>query len=106
MAGRLEPGVVTVVVEVEPCPTGDEVPTTEAPEAGSPARMSPWVEGTPPPRSMKRDRSFFSRACISSGFPWDSADASHLRRILMKVLQFYFINSLKSLTNLEYMSIM
>lgn len=61
-AGRLEPGVVTDVVEVEHGPIGDEVPATGAPETGSAAELSPWVEGTPPPRSIKRDRSFISRA--------------------------------------------
>lgn len=80
MAGWLEPGVVTDVLEVEQGPIGDEVPATEAPEAGSAANMSPWVDGTAPPRSMKRDRSFFSRAWMSSGLPWDSVNASHLRK--------------------------
>ncbi|TNN45514.1 hypothetical protein EYF80_044298 [Liparis tanakae] len=54
-------------VEVEQGPFGDEVPATWAPEAGSAAETSPWEDGTPPPRSMKRDRSFFSRAWMSSG---------------------------------------
>lgn len=67
---------MTDVLEVEQVPSGDEVPAAEAPAARSAAEMSPWVEGTPPPRSMKRDRSFFSRAWMSSGLPWDSA--SHL----------------------------
>lgn len=53
---------MTDVMVVEQGPIGDEVPGTEGPEAGSPARMSPWVDGTPPPRSMKRERSFLSRA--------------------------------------------
>lgn len=79
--------MVTDVLEVEQTPIGDEVPATEAPEAGSAAEMSPWVGGTPPPRSMKRDRSFISRAWMSSGFPCDSVDASHLRQISMNVLQ-------------------
>lgn len=78
MTDWLEPGVVIDVLEVEQGPIGDEVPATEAPEAGSAAKMSPWVDGTPPPRSMKRDRSFFSRAWMSSGLPWDSVNASHL----------------------------
>lgn len=80
LAGWLEPGEVTEVLEVEQGPMGDEVPAAaEAPEAASAARASPWAGGTAPPRSMKRDRSFFSRAWMSSGLPWDSADASHLR---------------------------
>lgn len=86
--------MVTEVVEVELGPFGDEVPATGTPEAGSAARMSPWVEGTPPPRSMKRDRNFFSRAWMSSGLPWDS-DASHLGKRLMKVLQVCLINMLE-----------
>lgn len=53
--------MVTEVVEVEEGPIGDEVPATEDPEAGSAAERSPWAEGTPPPRSMKRERSFLSR---------------------------------------------
>ncbi len=80
--------MVTDALEVEQGPIGDEVPAAEAPEAGSAAKTSPWLDGTPPPRSMKRDRSFFSRAWMSSGLPWDSADASHLRKISMIVLQF------------------
>ncbi len=80
LAGWLEPGVVTDVLEVEAGPNGDEVPAAEAPEAGSAAKMSPWVGGTPPPRSIKRERSFFSKAWISSGLPWDSVDASLLRK--------------------------
>lgn len=76
MAGRLEPGVVTDVLEVEQVPIGDEVPAAEAPAARSAAEASPGAEGTPPPRSMKRERSFFSRTWMSSGLPWDSA--SHL----------------------------
>lgn len=82
MDGWLEPGVVTDVLEVEQGPIGDEVPAAEPPDAGS-AKMSPWVGGTPPPRSIKRDRSFFSRAWMSSGLPWDSVDPSHLRKISM-----------------------
>lgn len=87
LAAWLEPGVVTDVPEVEQGPIGDEVPAAEAPEAGSAAKMSPWAGGTPPPRSMKRERSFFSRAWMSSGFPWDSVEASHLRKISLDVLQ-------------------
>lgn len=68
---------MTDVPEVEQGPFGDEVPAAWAPEAGSAAEMSPWVDGTPPPRSMKRDRSFFSRAWMSSGLPCDSVKASH-----------------------------
>lgn len=60
LTGWLEPAV-TDVVEVEPVPPGDEVPVTAAPEAGSIAK-SPCVDGTPAPRSMKRERSFLSRA--------------------------------------------
>lgn len=77
--------MVTDVLEVEQGPIGDEeVPAAGAPaEAGSAAKMSPWVDGTPPPRSMKRERSFFSRAWMSSGLPWDSVNASHLREISM-----------------------
>lgn len=76
--------MVTAVLEVEQVPNGDEVP---AMEAASTAEMSPWVGGTPPPRSMKRDRSFFSRAWMSSGLPCDSVVASHLRKGLIHVLQ-------------------
>lgn len=75
----LEPGTVTDVVEVEQGPTGDEVPAAVAPEASSAAEMSAWVDGAPPPRSMKRDRSFLSKAWMSSGLPWDSEEASLLR---------------------------
>lgn len=60
--GRLEPGVVTDVVEVAHEPIGEEVPAAEAPEARSAATLSPWAEGTAPPRSIKRERSFISRA--------------------------------------------
>lgn len=75
LAGWPVPGVVTDVLEVEQGPIGDEVPATEAPEAGSAAKMSPWVGG---PRSMKRERSFFSKAWMSSGLTWDSSHlASH-----------------------------
>lgn len=80
LAGWLGPDVATDVLEVEQEPIGDEVPATEAPEASSAAEMSPWVGGTPPPRSMKRERSFFSKAWMSSGLPCDSVDASHLRK--------------------------
>ena len=72
--------MVTEVVEVEQGPIGDEVPPTDAPEVGSAASRSPWGDDTPPPRSMKRDRSFFSRTWMSSGLPWDSVDASHLKK--------------------------
>lgn len=78
---------MTDVLEVEQGPIGDEVPATWAPEVGSAAKMSPWDDGTPPPRSMKSDRSFFSRTWMSSGLPWESMDASHLRKISMNVLQ-------------------
>lgn len=78
MADWLEPDAATDVVEVEQGPTGDEVPATAA---GSAATMSPWVEGTPPPRSMKRERSFISRAWMSSGLHCDSEECSHLKEI-------------------------
>lgn len=66
--------MVTDVPEVEQGPFGDDVPGTGAPEAGSAAKVSPWG----PPRSMKRERSFFSRAWMSSGLPCESVNASHL----------------------------
>lgn len=71
---------MTDVVEVGLGPNGDEVPATEAPEARSAAEISPWLDGATPPRSMKRDRSFLSRAWMSSGLVRDSEEASHLRR--------------------------
>lgn len=77
--------MVTDVPEVEQTPSGDEVPATEAPDAGSAAETSPWVGGTPPPRSMNRERSFISRAWMSSGLPCDSVDASHLRKLSVNV---------------------
>lgn len=70
--------MVTGVLEVEQVPNGDEVPAAVATGAGSVAKISPCVGGTPPPRSMKRDRSFFSRAWISSGLPCSSEVISHL----------------------------
>lgn len=73
--------MVTGVLEVEQVPSGDDVPATEA---GSAAKISPCVGGTPPPRSMKRERSFFSRAWISSGLPCNSEVTSHLRKTLLK----------------------
>lgn len=76
--------MVTGVLEVEQVPSGDDVPATVATEAGSAAKISPCVGGTPPPRSMKRDRSFFSRAWISSGLPCNSEVTSHLRKTLLK----------------------
>lgn len=60
LAGWPEPDAVAEVKEVEQGPIGDDVPPTAAREAGSPA--SPCVDVTTPPRSMKRDRSFLSRA--------------------------------------------
>lgn len=77
--------MVTDVPEVEQTPSGDEVPATEVPDAGSAAETSPWVGGTPPPRSMNRERSFISRAWMSSGLPCDSVDASHLRKLSVNV---------------------
>lgn len=77
--GRLEPGVVMGALEVEMATIGDVVPATEVPETPSVAKTSPGVEGTLPPRSIKRDRNFFSRTWMSSGLPWDSEDTSHLR---------------------------
>lgn len=74
--------MVIGVLEVEQVPSGDEVPATVAAEAGSVAKTSPCVGGTPAPRSMKRDRSFFSRAWISSGLPCNSEVTSHLRQII------------------------
>lgn len=74
--------MVTGVLEVEQVPNGDEVPAAVAAEAGSVAETSPCVGGTPPPRSMKRDRSFFSRAWISSGLPCSSEVPSHLSNII------------------------
>lgn len=71
LAGRVETGVVTGVHT----PFGDDVPPAEAPGASS---VSPWGWGTAPPRSMKSERSFISRAWMSSGLPCDSVDASHL----------------------------
>lgn len=70
--------MVTGVLEVEQVPNGDEVPAAVATEANSAAKTSPGVGGTPPPRSMKRDRNFFSRAWISSGLPCKSEVTSHL----------------------------
>lgn len=75
----LEPGAVAEVVEVGPAPIGEEVTATEAPEVGSEGKISPCVDGTPPPRSIKRERSFLSRAWMSSGLPTDSEEASDLR---------------------------
>lgn len=77
--------MVTDVPELEQTTSGDEVPVAEAPGAWSAAETSPWVGGTPPPRSMKRERSFISRAWMSSGLPCDSADASHLRKLPVSV---------------------
>lgn len=74
----VEPGAVTDVVEVGPALMGDEVPAAAAPEAASAGKMSPCVDGTPPPRSMKSERSFMSRAWMSSGLPTDSEEASVL----------------------------
>lgn len=74
--------MVTGVLEVEQVPSGDEVPAAVATEAGSVAKTSPCVGGTPPPRSIKRDRSFFSRAWISSGLPCSSEVTSHLSKII------------------------
>lgn len=74
----LEPGAVAEVVEVGPAPIGEEVTATEAPETGSEGKISPCVDGTPPPRSIKRERSFLSRAWMSSGLPTDSEEASDL----------------------------
>lgn len=59
-------------------PFGDDVPPTETPGANS---TSPGLCGTPPPRSMKSERSFISRAWMSSSLPWDSEDSSHLTEI-------------------------
>lgn len=67
MAG-VETGVVTGVHT----PFGDDVPPTRTPGASS---ESPWPCV---PRSMKSERSFISKACMSSGLPWDSEEASHL----------------------------
>lgn len=78
MAGWLDTGVVTDVLEVGQGPIGDEVPAAWAPDAGSAAERSPPVADPPPPMSMKRERSFISRAWMSSGLPWDSLNASHL----------------------------
>lgn len=71
--------MVTGVLEVEQVPNGDEVPAAVATEAGSVVKTSPCVGG---PRSMKRDRSFFSRAWISSGLPCSSEVTSHLNKII------------------------
>lgn len=79
--------MVTGVLEVEQVPWGDEVPVTVATKACSAAMTSPCVGGTPPPRSMKRDRSFFSRAWISSGLPCNSEVTSHLRKIIIIIKQ-------------------
>lgn len=68
-------GVVTGVVTGVHTPFGDDVPPTDTPGTSSP---SPWLCDTPPPRSMKSDRSFISSAWMSSGLPCDSAEASHL----------------------------
>lgn len=59
-------------------PTGVVVPATGAPVVGSQGGSSPWAAGAGPPRSMKRERSFLSRAWMSSTLPWDSTLASHL----------------------------
>lgn len=74
--------MVTGVLEEEQVPNGDDVPAAVATEAGSVAKTSPCAGGTPPPRSMKRDRSFFSRAWMSSGLPCSSEATSHLRKII------------------------
>lgn len=71
-------GVDTGVVTGVHTPFGDDVPPTETPGASS---ASLWPCDTPPPRSMKRERSFISRAWMSSGLPCDSAaGASHLEQ--------------------------
>lgn len=80
LAAWVELGVVLEVAEVEGTPNGDEVPAAEVPGAASPAEGSPWDAGAPPPRSIKRERSFLSRVWISSSLPWDSIAASHLLR--------------------------
>lgn len=72
--------MVTDAEDEEPGPIGDEVPATEVPETRSAARVSPWLEGTAPPRSINKDRSFISRAWMSSGFPCESADTSLLTK--------------------------
>lgn len=63
--GRLEGGRgVPVELGVDEWPVGEEVPGTPVPPAGS-TEPSAWVV-PPPPRSMKRERSFLSRAWMSS----------------------------------------
>lgn len=53
-----------VTAEVTPDPRGEEVPAPEG--EGLKTDSSPGAEATPP-RSMKRERSFFSSAWMSSG---------------------------------------
>lgn len=53
-----------VELGVDEWPVGEEVPGTPVPPAGS-TEPSAWVV-PPPPRSMKRERSFLSRAWMSS----------------------------------------
>lgn len=87
--------MVTDVLEAGQGPIGDEVPAAWAPDAGSAAERSPPVADPPPPMSMKRERSFISRAWMSSGLPWDSLNASHLREITMSDLQWCSIKDTK-----------
>ena len=86
-AGVLEElGEVTEAVEVEKGPTGVAVVVVVpapggGPGEGSPAGSSPGAAaGAAPPRSLNRERSFLSRAWMSSTLPWGSPVASHLRQ--------------------------
>lgn len=78
--GRLEGGwggvatcaelsVVMGKVDVTPGPRGEDVPAAEVPKTESALTRSPCGDTTPPPRSMNRDRNFFSSAWMSSGLP-------------------------------------
>lgn len=81
----------TEAVEV---PDGEEVPPAGAPEVASTGGGSPWGETTPPPRSMKSERSFFSRDWMSSGLLWHSVEASHLGRNAIELRnQFMFCST-------------
>lgn len=78
--GRLEGGwgalatcpelsVVMGKVDVTVGPRGEEVPAVGGLKTKSAPTKSPCGDTTPPPRSMNKDRNFFSRAWMSSGLP-------------------------------------
>lgn len=60
LGGTVPPEVVEVMVAV-----GEEVPGMFGTPVGSP-EASGWGEERPEPRSLKRERSFLSRAWMSS----------------------------------------